>query len=295
MKLPDLYLSVPGTWSPEKNISRGNLLLRKIALSVGCAVLSATALADTSDIKAANNQVGIQYTSTNVNYTETGNGVTFDTEGGSVSGYAISASAMKNILFGNDYFEAEYDHTSGSTNYVAGAINGSTPYGSIVGQSGATLVNYSARYGKGITNQNMPTVMVTPYVELGHHEWDRAINTGEIYTNSYYGIGLLYQYSPIPKLVLSGNALIGETFSSNIAANAIPASNMNAFSGGLGNSGLSKIGASVDYAFTRNFHGNLGVDYTRFTYGASAIYSGYGEPNSKTAYTVAKVGIGYAF
>ncbi|MDA8327582.1 MAG: hypothetical protein M0Z83_01265 [Betaproteobacteria bacterium] len=279
------------------------MLLRTIALSAGCALLSATALADTSDIKAANNQVGIQWTSTNVNYTETGNGVlgangaTLDTEGGSVSGYAISASVMKDLLLGNDYFSLEYNHASGSTNYVGASLTGGGVYGSLTASSGATLINYSARYGKGFTNQNMPNVMVTPYVELGHHEWDRGVNTGETYTNSYYGAGLLGQYSPIPKLVLSGNALIGETFGSNITANAIPnlIPAFNGFSGGLGNSALYKVGVSADYAFTQNFHGNVGVDYTSFDYGASAIYSGYGEPNSTTAYTVARVGIGYAF
>ena len=60
----------------------------------------ATALADTSDIKASNNQVGIRTISTNVDYTETGNGQfgsptgTLDTEAGRVPGYALSISTI---------------------------------------------------------------------------------------------------------------------------------------------------------------------------------------------------------
>ena len=254
---------------------------------------SATAaFADISDIKASNSQMGLQYISTKVDYTETSNGTVFDTESGNVPGYALSISAMKDLLFTNDYIKAEYDHSTGYTNYIGG-LTGSTPtpYGSVLATSSAKLINYSADYGKGFALGNQ--FMLTPYAELGKHTWVRGVNYGETYINHYYGIGLMGQYSPVQKLVFSANALIGQAYDSAITVNG-------GFSNGLGQSTLQKFGVSADYAFTKNLHGNIGVDYTTFKYGISSptpIGSGYvgWEPDSKTNYTTAKVGIGYAF
>jgi len=265
-----------------------------------------TAFADVSDIKASNNQLVFGIMSTNVDYTETGDGTltpsgTLDTEKGSVPGYALSISTMQDLWLGNDYIETEYDNSSGNTDYT-GALCSTTAcgaYGSYVGTSGATLINYSARYGKGyMVNEEF---MLTPYAELGHHEWDRRVNSGEIYTHNYYGIGVLGQYSPASKLVLSANALFGSTFGSNIIVNSGPG--FSGFSGALGNSTLYKIGLAADYAFAQNWHGTIGVDYTSFSYGISAQYPGVvnginvilWEPDSKTKYTMVRIGLGYGF
>ena len=260
-------------------------------------IFSATAFAGTSDIIGSNNQVGIQLISTNVDYTETGNGLfgvtgKLDTETGRVAGSALSISAMKDWWLGNDYIAAEYDHSSGNTNYVGGLIGPPpTPYGSVVGISSATLINYSARYGKGfIINDEL---MLTPYAELGSHEWDRGVNFGETYTHHYYGIGALGQYSPASKLVLSANAMLGSTFGSNIVVNG-------AFSAALGSSVLYRMGVAADYELAQNLHGNIGVDYMSFNYGISALYPIGGnivtwEPDSKTKYTMIKIGLGCAF
>ena len=267
-------------------------MLCKVALLIGCMIFSATAFADTSDIKASNNQIGIQIISTHVDYTENGSTGTLDTETGAVPGYALSLSAMKDVWFGNDYFEAEYNHSSGNTNYTGSSQGG--VYGSVVGISSATLINYSARYGKGfVVNDKF---MLTPYAELGHHIWDRSVNYGETYTHNYYGIGALGQYSPAGRLVFSANGMLGSTFGSAIAVNSGPS--LNGFSGGLGNSILFKVGASADYAFTQKFHGNVGFDYAGFKYGISAVYpvnGGTWEPDSTTYYTTFKLGVGYAF
>jgi hypothetical protein len=279
--------------------------MKKITLVLiaiaGCSGLPA-AFADTSDIRAANNQFGFQAISTNVDYTETGDGIsapsgTLDTEKGSVPGYALSISTMQDLWLSNDYFEAEYDNSSGNTKYtgalctLAGVCGA---YGSYVGVSGATLMNYSARYGKG--NMVNEEFMLTPYLELGHHEWDRGVNSGELYTHNYYGIGVLGQYSPASRLVFSVNAMVGETFSSFITVNSSPT--FNGFSGALGNSAQYKIGLAADYAFAQNLNGNIGIDYSSFSYGISAVYpvnSGSLEPDSKTNYTTVRIGLGAAF
>jgi len=265
-----------------------------------CLTLSANAVADISDIKASNNQFGFQLISTNVDYTETYNGIgTLDTETGYVPGHELRISVMRDLWLGNDYIEAEYDYSSGNTDYVGGYIGPPpTPYGSVHATSSATLTNYSARYGKGLIIDNsgdefMNNVMLTFYAELGHHEWDRGVNYGEIYTHNYFGIGALGQYSPFNKLVMSANALIGETFGSFITVNSGPS--FTGFSGELGNSAIYKVGVAADYALTQKLHGNVGIDYTSFEYGISAVYGGYLEPDSKTNYTTVRVGLGYTF
>lgn len=262
------------------------------------------AFAGTSDIKVSNNQLGFQLISTNVDYTETGNGILgsrtgiLDTERGPVPGSAVSISAMKDWWLGNDYIEAEYDQASGYTEYVGGYLSPPTPYGSVVGTSGATLTNYSARYGTGYKIRN--SFMLTPYAEFGHHEWNRGVNTGELYTHNYYGIGALGQYSPVGGLVLSANVMLGKTYASYITVNPTSGAGGGGFSGALGNSALYRIGAGADYLFAQNLHGTIGVDYTGFSYGISNVYSvgsGYvaWEPDSKTNYTTVRIGLGYGF
>jgi hypothetical protein len=268
--------------------------LTLIAIAGLCGL--STAHAGTSDIKAANNQVGFQLMSTHVDYTETGDGTLapsgiLDTERGPVPGYALTISTMQDLWLGNDYIEAEYDHASGNTEYVGGLLGPPpTPYGSVVGTSGATLTNYSARYGAGFVVNDRS--MLTPYLELGHHEWDRNVNMGETYTHNYYGIGVVGQYASTDRLVLSARALFGSTFAANIVVNG-------AFSGALGSSALFRAGVGADYVLVQNLHATLDADYTSFNYGISALYAlgvyNVWEPDSSTKYTTIRIGLGAAF
>lgn len=275
--------------------------MHKFVLSIGCVMFSATALAGTSDIQASNNQIGSQIILKHVDYTETGNGIlgtttgTMDTAAGWVYGSALSISAMKDWWLGNDYIEAEYDYSAGNTQYI-GTLQEGGIYGSVVQPSGAILDNYSARYGKGFGLND--EFMLTPYAELGHHKWYRAVNYGETYNHNYFGIGALGQYSPVSKLVFSANAMLGSTFGSAVVANSGPG--VYGLSGGLGNSPLYNVGVSADYAFMKNLHGNVGVDYMSFKYGNTGLYPQAGgifiyEPDSKTNYITVKLGFGYAF
>ncbi len=272
----------------------------KLSILVCAATLSTCAMADTADILNANNQVGIQALSEYVNYTENSNGQTLDTEKGPVPAYGIHASLMQNLWLGNDYIAMDYTHASGSTNYT-GSYNGSSSgYGSVTGTSGATIDDFTFRAGKGFAMAG--NVMLTPFLELGRHDWARqpgqnagAYSFSETYTHNYYGIGGMAQYTPIRKWVLSVDALIGETFGSNINANLPPPIGIS-YNADLGNSALYKIGIGVDYAFTRQFHANIGLDYASWNYGQSTPdQNGTYEPNSQTAITTAKIGIGYAF
>ncbi len=274
--------------------------MKKTALAVSLLMAAAPGLADTPAIISANNQFGIQRTSTNVNYTETGNGIfgtqtgTLDTENGPVPGFGISFSSMKGPE--NDYFRVEFDQANGSTNYTGAVCTaaGCGAFGSYKGISTATLTDLSARVGNGYLLQD--GLMATPYVELGRHQWDRGVNYGELYTHWYFGIGVLAQYSPESRLVLSANAMLARTFSSNIDVNG--GFGFSGFSGALGNSLMPRVGLGADYALAPKVHATFSVDYTRFRYGISAVFpvtGGYAwEPDSRTTYVTIKLGLGFS-
>jgi hypothetical protein len=200
---------------------------------------------------------------------------------------------MDDWLFGNDYLRAEYDYSSGHTGYI-GSLQGGT-YGSVVQNSGAIFTDYTLRYGIGFVTGG--SSMLTPYIEYGSHEWVRGVNYGETYTHKYYGLGLLRQFSLNRRSVLALNILYGRTGESAIDIKSGPL--LTGFSGPLGNSDLYKFGVAIDYAFSQRLHGTLGVDYTAFTYGISAVYpsgtSSIWEPDSRTNYTMLRFGLGESF
>ncbi len=269
-----------------------------MAVFVATAALCSTVFAGTDDIKASNNQFEIQATSTKVNYQETNNGRggsldgKFYTESGHIPGFALSFSIMNDVLLDNDYFQFQYSKSDGNTDYK-GVLKPTRVYGTAVGQVGSTISDYSLRWGKGFVLDG--AFMITPYGELGRHEQQIKASSGSTFTHSWYGAGALFQYSPFSRLVFTANALVGRTFAADYDQNG-----PHGFSGALGDSNLYKAGLSTDYAFTKNLHGNVGIDYTSFKYGSTATHrTPNGEavwmPDSQTNDTTLKIGLGYAF
>lgn len=263
-----------------------------IAATFGMLLTNAT-LAGMQEIKVSNNQLGIQLMTLNMDYAEKDDaGVLLDTEKGPISGTTLIFTSMRTRA--NVYFQGQYNRNDGKTNYVGGLIGPPpTPYGSIVTTSVATITNYSIRLGKGFEAGNnylyTHATMLTPYIELGRQEWYRGVNAGETYYHNAYGIGLLWQMSSSgSSLVMSVNGLAGRTFGAYIDVTGY-------FSGALGNSTLYKGGINLDYALSKVLHLNGGVDYVRYNYGKSDVYSGYLEPDSTTSMLIYKAGIGIAF
>ena len=293
-------------------------------LGIVLTLSSVNAFADMKDIVSSNNQVKLQYINTRVNYTETIDGATADSEKGRVPGFGVTFSAMKDMFFGNDFFEAQVSRLSGNTNYsgsvgVPGITLGPLGYGSYAQSNGAQMTDFNLKFGKGFSFTNN-TSLITPYIELGNHQWDRKIssicllttnpcsaNASENYQNYYYGLGVMGQISPMEKLVLTTNLMVGNTFSSSISGTgqaplvvSIPymVSSFNAQK--LGSEKMYRLGLSADYALTKTLHGSVGLDYTAFKYGRSAPFisdqgRAFYEPDSKTRYTTLKIGIGYGF
>jgi hypothetical protein len=279
------------------------------------------AMADTDAIRASNNQFGIQYINSDLDYTETlPNGSKADTESGHVPGFGISLSVLKDIFLGNDYLEGQFSRLNGDSHYVGSYLSPglSFPigaYGSLSQSDGAQITNFSVRYGKGFEAGDR--FLVTPYAEIGYHKWKRSLRSScgvavsancgssEDYTNGYVGVGVRGQVSPVARWVLTANALLATTVASNISVKGVPilvtALGTAEGSASLGNSAMYRLGLSADYAFTRKFHGNIGVDYVDFDYGKSGDFAlgssvpNVYEPDSTTKYTTISFGLGYAF
>jgi len=297
-----------------------NKKIQKIFVAAILSLSATQVFADIVAIKEANNQIGISFVATHVDYKETlSDGTIFDTEKGWVPGFGLSISAMKDVLFGNDYFEASFTRLNGNTNYQGSRGAGIYPgiYGSLAQSNGAQTTDMNVRYGRGFVINDQ--WMITPYAEIGHHQWKRNLGTTECipminpcgnsasedYSNNYFSLGGMGQFSPNKTLVLSLNGSVGSTFNSSISGKGtnIAAScsyycySLASFgSQHLGSNITYKISALADYAFTKNIHGNIGLNYSAFKYGKSALFNEINyEPDSKTNYTTVNVGLGYSF
>jgi hypothetical protein len=267
-----------------------------------------------TDILDVNNQICVQFAATDFRYKETGDPARetygkLDTEAGWVPGVGVELALMRNWIVTNLYFDARYTYLNGKTDYVGGlqqpivVMQGSgNDYGSVKQKNGAVVNDLDFRIGKGFEVQS--NLMVTPYLGVGYHDWDRKVNGGEEYTNGYVGGGLLVQWAPVAGAVLSAHGMAGTTFGSHIDVGAgygidgavMASRNDGAFSAPLGDSMIWKAGLSGDYALTRNIHLNAGVEWTTFRYGESALYNvDWFEPDSFTLNTTVKAGIGYSF
>ncbi|HET9121913.1 MAG TPA: hypothetical protein VFN52_00270, partial [Acidiferrobacteraceae bacterium] len=261
---------------------------------------STAALGGTGAIVAANNQVGGAWLTRHVNYTETDSyGVTVDTEKGRVPGAGLFASFMYGHHHG--YLALSYEAFKGTTDYT-GQLTSGGGYGSLVGKSGAKITDIAVRDGVGIPLS--PGFMLTPYVTLGYHKWERNVTQNmpsgynETYQHGYYGAGLMGQYSPARRLVLSGRVMLGHTDGARIDVPSV------GLSEDLGGGGLYQLGLGVDYAVTTALHAGVRAAYTAWRYGAGApIFVGYynsqaqyiHEPDSRTADATLKLDVGYAF
>lgn len=252
-----------------------------------------------NDIVNANNQISLDFVETYLNYLETDSpsGAKLDAETGWIPGLAVTGSLMRNLFVDNVYLYGQFKWVDGSSHYV-GALGGGA-FGSFVNTDGAEIFNQDFRIGKGFALT--PGFMLTPYLGVGAREWSRNLSGAsgyhEDYSNGYVGGGLLAQFSPVSRLVLSANGLIGSTFDASMTASdnpggfPIPPQTFN-----LGASTMYMLGASADYAITQNIHINAGVDFDNFHYGKSPVgIGGYLEPNSQTSETTWKVGMGFGF
>ena len=186
----------------------------------------------------------------------------FDRESGFINGLHASLTGL--LLGDRMYARLAYDRVSGNVRYQGYAQNG-TPISN--GVSGAIISDYGIRVGAAFPDG---AVMAVPFIEYGHHAWQRLIGVGtryayeENYHHDYVALGALIQVAFTRRLVGSVYAAAGQTLNPAIAVAAL------GFSQALGTAPLVKAGASLDLRLSRWLGLYAAVRYTRFSYGQSA-------------------------
>lgn len=272
---------------------KNNKLALTLALAFG---LTGLARADgLAAIQAVDNEAGISFTRTNLDYHEpdslysTGT-PNLDRESGNVNGFTLNVSVLRNLLLGNDYLAAKISRVSGTVGYY-GFRGGGTAYN---GASGATLLDYSLRYGHAFVADE--AAVFVPYLEIGRHTWSRNVGNGvpggyaENYQHNYVGVGVLAQYAVANSLVVSADLMTAQMFGAHIS---VSSSGLNE---NLGNNPIVHVGLNADYAVWQNVHLTASMGWTHYSYGESAMNStGYYEPASATGIRTASVGLAYSF
>lgn len=273
------------------------LLVSAIALP-GAAL--ANGMATPQDpILRANNEMGLAATGTLMNYQERLPSPS-DIESGWMPGFAAKYSLMGDYFpsLPNLYFAVNYQFSSGDIAYH-GALQDGTP---LEGTDSAVTNRVVARLGMGLPLAQ--SWMLTPYLAGGYQNWDRNLQGPHGYTEKYsaglVGAGLMLQYAPTRRLVLSANA---QGFAV-IGGGMTPSGSLlqdNLGTAGFGTSGEERVSLDADYRLNGSWHVYGGLDFTHFNYTGGPLNSplaqllGAAEPPSSTNLFGMQLGVAYGF
>lgn len=267
-----------------------------VAMAAAIAVSASPAAAAEYDIRAADNAVWIAGGGTSMDYAEHYRGQTLDTEQGWLQSWAAGLSLLAiddgKAPLRNLYARIDSTLATGTTAYAGSYQNGSP----LTTTTDTTVWTMSGRLGRAFAVA--PTLMLIPYGEYGYRSWDRNI-TGpggydETYHNSDVVGGVMVQYSPMDKLVLTAEGGGGYTFAAHMHA----AAPFNAdFT--LGAEPTWRIGGQAGYTFARRWEAITSIGYSQMAYGISApVPTPLGtslEPDSTTAETTLRAGLAWHF
>jgi hypothetical protein len=263
-----------------------------LALALAATVAPRGAAADETDIRKADNGLSLDLGATYLDYTETAGGTTLDTEKGwlPTATLAFSLLAYPWAPIPNLYFHIDVTGSTGSTNY-SGALcdefGDCTPYQSTTND---TIIATAARLGRAFSlNRN---VMLTPYAEIGYRYWSRDLTGIGGYGEDYYNWegmgGLLLQYSPAARWVVSLSGSAGSTFGASMQTQG------ETFT--LGDALIWRTEAKLGYRITDRIELTATGGYQSFGFGASAAdANGFYEPDSTTHETRLLLGASYHF
>ena len=271
----------------------------KKVISLAAAALtlvSASAFADDA-ILQANNQLSLSVGAHHQDYHEPS---TFDTIPGDLdsekgSQFTAGLTAVRQgSLFGiNDvYTSASAFVTAGKTHYTGYLLS---TWAAKTDSTDNVSGDVELRLGKAFRFGSRSQFQVVPYVQYAYHIWSRTIGTdaAEVYSHHTLGGGVLGQYAPTRKLVLSANISVSEMLGAQMRKDQYPTFQVQ-------NRPVTEVGLGLDYAVTRHLHASANYRFTKFHYGKSANVAGpqggdWFEPSSRTTEQVVTVGLGYSF
>jgi hypothetical protein len=260
------------------------------AIYVGAAQASAVDPA----IVAANRALSFSLGALNQNYRELDSGGSvLDKENGAIPRIGVEYSLMGLQTPLRFYMSADY--AGGDTSYK-GALQNGTPYDTTTGNKIVDL-NVGLGYAFGFGR-----FAVIPGVEYGYSNWQRDVGKGdpvhgvkETYTHGHLAVTVSGQFAITSKAVLSLDAAYGKTVSPQMKIDELGGTSVTSPTFELGSKPWSRVGLGFDYAAKKNVHIGARLAYTQFKYGASAVYAGVYEPDSKTRHTTFDFVVSYNF
>jgi opacity protein-like surface antigen len=270
--------------------------MKKVITLAALLVASASAFADDA-ILQANNQISLAVGAQHLNYHEPSTTNTIpgdlDSEHGSQFTAGLTAVRQGSVFGINDvYTRASAFITAGNTSYTGYLLSTWTPKTDTTRNIAG---DFQLRVGKALRFGSSSQFQVVPYVQYAYHVWSRTIGTdaSEVYSHHTLGGGILGQYAPTSKLVLSADVGVSAMLGSQMQKDNYPTFKTQ-------NRPVTEIGLGADYAVTRHLHASVNYRLTKFHYGRSADVAGprggdWYEPSSRTTEQVITVGLGYSF
>lgn len=267
--------------------------MRLFSQSVLCATLvalctfayaSAPAKADVQTIRSADSAVWGAVGTDFLNYKEALTPIT-DSERGSLPSLAGGVSYMGNsniyLAFEGNVAFGDEDYNGALQNRYTGAT---TPYKST---TNSTITNLDGKLGKGFALGR--SMMLTPYGEVGFRYWTRDLGQygTEDYDNFNALAGLMFQLSPIDRLILTAYGSAGMAFGGEMKTSGDTYD--------LGSSGMYKLGGKVGFDVTRKVELFTSLDFSHFRYVNSSWVDNAMEPSSFTNDTAIRVGLAYHY
>jgi opacity protein-like surface antigen len=286
-----------------------------LAASVGAAsVLPAAHAADNETFFRANNVIGLSLGSQHQNYRELMHGATVDSNSGDVKpSYRLYVTAQRDLLGIRDlYLAASVSQASGQNTYRGAQANWATgQQRPITARTPTRLFDWNLRAGKAFTLNQAATAQLIPYVDYSQHRWDRLDGGGvgdysEHYNHSALGVGVIGQYAPTKKWVLSAEAQLGRVYDASVRVRSMEGPldfhdgqrtyRINGANGPivLGNHNAVTLGVGADYAVTSTFHVTASYRWQRSGYGAG-VNNDIVEPRSTSTMQRIDLGIALTF
>lgn len=219
-------------------------------------------------IRQVDNGIGIAATGTLMNYQEHITPGPSDTESGWMPGFAVH---FDYLTPSNIYLHLGYSRSAGGIHYD-GATQAGVP---VQTTDDATIQRFLGK--AGYTFWLAPNMAVTPYVAAGYQWWNRdlqGIGAAKGYTEDYHsplvGAGALFQYSVMPRLVLSADAemlaVTGGGMTPHIDDGIFGSAH-------FGTTGEERVGLQANYRVSGPWSVFGGLSFTHFNYTGGKLNS----------------------
>ncbi len=256
-------------------------------------------------LRASDNEVGIAANGTLMNYQEALPSPS-DTESGWMPGFSFKLSGINPVRRSDAsllYFAVRYRFNQGGIHYQGFTLNTRQP---VLTTDQSTQQQVSVRIGKGFLVGNR--VLLVPYFLYRFQDWQRRLQansliqaSAERYETNSAGVGLMAQWTPAARWVLTGTLAWAEGFNGTVKGTEGILSQPVT----LNPQATLQADLGMDYRFQGPWHLYGGISFTHYRNGGSPYFLGYVpsagaygrffEPASQTNLLSLDLGVAYHF